>query len=47
MAFWQVDYLMENKNMEYDELTNIPSPISDRPDLNNCIPCKPCKPCNS
>jgi len=22
-----------------------PEPMSDRPDLNNCVPCKPCKPC--
>ena len=26
---------------------NIPEPITERPDLNNCIPCKPCKPCKS
>ena len=43
-----VDVEQEKNDIDDMHSTNdIPEPMTDRPDLNNCIPCKPCKPCKA
>ena len=38
-------YIKKQFNFEPIREIYNPQPITDRPDLNNCVPCKPCKPC--